>query len=485
MKILYVSSELSPLVTTGGLGDIAFSLPRALREQGHDIRVAIPCYRAIPDDVHGEPCCECVADLGGKRVDGRIRMSHIPTTDVPLYLVQNDDYFDREGLYGASGAYEYDDNAERFCFFCLALLHGIGQTGWRPDVVHCHDWHTAAIPAYIKTRLSGTAAWRGMPTLFTIHNLAFQGRYKSHFLPSSGLSPALFTPDALEFHGDINLMKAGIAFASKLNTVSPTYAKEIQTPEYGQGLDGFLRTRTSSLSGILNGADYSIWHPAVDCNIAQAYSKSDLAGKAICRTYLLNFLGLPECGVPLIAMISRLYWQKGVDLVIDALDELMKLDIQLAVLGTGDPYFEQALDAAALKYPSKLRVIFAFDHFLSHQLEAGADFFLMPSHFEPCGLSQMYSLAYGTIPIVRKTGGLADTVRPITKANVRNGKATGIVFKDATPQALTKAVKDAVALYNAPDAYRAVQMAGMNEDFSWAKSCKAYVKLYQQALAQP
>lgn len=484
LKILFACSELSPLVTSGGLGDVAAALPRALRAQGHDVRLALPCYRSLPVEVRGEPACMCVADLGAKTAWGALRVSTIPGTDIPLYLIEHEAYFGRERPYG-TGAYEYDDNAERFCFFCLALLHGVPQTHWRPDLVHCHDWHTAAIPAYVKTRLAHTEAWRGMPTVLTIHNLAYQGRYKARFLPYTGLGWDLFTPDCLEFYGDINLMKGGIAFASLVNAVSPRYAKEIQTPQYGEGLDGFLRTRTNSLYGILNGVDYTQWNPRTDPHIVEPYGPDDFRGKERCKVALQRRLGLPQRAAPLIGMITRLYWQKGVDLVARAMDSVMRLDLQLVILGTGDPFYERMLAGSIAKYPEKARLLTQFDVALSHQIQAGSDFFLLPSRYEPCGLSQMYSLAYGTVPIVRETGGLADTVRPITPANLRKGRATGIVFRPVSPEAIVASIAQAIRLYESPEVFRAVRVAGMKEDFSWERSSRAYVRLYRRAMAKP
>ena len=475
---------MAPLVVTGGLADVAGSLPRALRAQGHDVRVAMPCYDVIPPDARGEPCCLCVADLGAKTAYGTLREATAPGADIPLYLIEHEAYFGRGNLYG-TGAYEYPDNAERFCFFSLALLHGVGQTGWRPDIVHCNDWHTATIPALIKTRLAHTAAWRRMPTLFTIHNLAYQGRYKVRLLPYTGLGADLFTPECLEFYGDINLMKAGIAFASQLNTVSPRYAREIQGPEFGDGLDGFLKTRANSLSGILNGVDYGVWNPQTDPHIPRNYSVDDLAGKAVCKRAVQRLLGLPERDVPLVVMVSRIHWQKGIDVLLLALDQVLAHDLQLAILGTGDPRLEDDLREAGRRFPERMRVMLKFDVALSHQLEAGADFLLMPSRFEPCGLSQMYSMAYGTVPIVRDTGGLADSVTHVTKAHLDNGSATGILIPELSPNAIARSIQRAVDLYREPDTLHRVRSAGMHADFSWDRSSRAYVELYRKAIARP
>ncbi|MCX5758376.1 MAG: glycogen synthase, partial [Candidatus Hydrogenedentes bacterium] len=344
---------------------------------------------------------------------------------------------------------------------------------------------TAPIPGYIKTRLAHTDASRGMPSLFTLHNLAYQGRYKARFLEVTGFGWDLFTPDCLEFYDDINLMKAGIAFATKINTVSPRYAQEILTPEFGDGLDGFLRTRKNSLHGILNGVDYTQWNPSADGLIAAPYSVDDLSGKAVCKRALQVGLGLPQRPVPIFAMVSRLFWQKGIDLVVAALDRMLEHDIQVAILGTGDPHYIDPLRQIAAAHPGRMALLLDFDVALSHQIEAGADFFLMPSHYEPCGLSQLYSLRYGTVPIVRETGGLADSVVPITPMDLKNGKATGIVFKLHTPEAFLEAFVQALELYTQPGVLNAVRRTGMKQDFSWERSSRAYVKLYREAIERP
>lgn len=483
LKILYVTAELSPLVSTGGLGDVAHALPRALYAKGHDVRLALPCYSVIPPEYRGDEYCMCVADLAGKAVHGLMRDSRVPETNIPLYLIEQHDYFSRGDLYGY-GAYEYGDNAERFSFFSLAVLDAVPQTQWKPDIIHCHDWHTAAIPAYLKTRTLRDPSWRELPTLFTMHNLNYQGRYPAACLPLTGLSPELFTPDCLEFYGDINLMKVGIAFATKLSTVSPQYAKEILTPDFGAGLSGFLGTRKADLTGILSGVDYTVWNPAADPHIETVYSADNLAPKAKCKKALQQVLGLPERDVPVFGMVTRISWQKGIDILLEAVDDILANDVQLAMVGTGDPFFEQACRDAAARHPGKMAVVTRFDVPLSHRIEAGSDFFLMPSRYEPCGLSQMYSLAYGTVPIVPATGGLADSVRHISKANLEKGCATGIVFSPCAAQALTHAVRDALALYKNPERLHAVRVTGMRQDFSWDNAAAQYVALYQEAIVR-
>ena len=472
---------MAPLLSTGGLAEVANALPRALHQQGHDIRVAMPCYRNIPDEYRGEARYMCVADLGATVEHGILRESRVPDTDIPLYLIEHEAFFGRDQAYGV-GAHEYDDNAQRFCFFCRALLHGIAQTNWKPDVIHCQDWHTAAIPAYLNTDLRDDPAWSDMPTVLTIHNLAFQGRYKATYFSHTGLEDDLFAPQYAEFHGDMNLLKAGITLASKITTVSPRYAKEIQTPEYGAGLDGVLRGRRDDLVGILNGIDYQLWNPQTDPNLPANYTADDLVGKKTCKEALQKYFELPKRDVPLFGLVSRLFWQKGIDLVLDALPTLARRDLQIVVQGTGDPELEQRLVKAAKQYPNMVALELKFDTQLAHRIQAGSDFFLMPSRYEPCGLTQLHSMTYGTIPIVRHTGGLADSVQNLNPVHQANGSATGISFIPLTPQAIVRAVDRAIELHKTPAAYGAVQQNGMRQEFSWDRASQDYLETYAAAI---
>ncbi len=482
LKILFVTAELAPLVSTGGLADVAGALSKNLKQRGHDVRIAMPAYGQIPREHWGKERFPCIADLGCKTVYGAMRESRLPGSDAPLYLIEHKDYFERNYLYG-DNVHEYVDNAERFCFFCLATLNGMEQSNWIPDIVHCHDWHASAIPSYLRTRYARHPDWKNVPTHFTIHNLAFQGRYKPDKFACTGFDQELFGPESFEHYGDMNLMKACIAFSTKLNTVSPRYAREIQTPEYGVALDSMLRTRKEDLTGILNGVDYSVWNPARDPHIAATYSHEELAGKAPCKAALQAEFGLPQKpDVPLIGLVSRLTWQKGFDLVAQAIPELAKLPAQFVILGTGHPEIEQRLLALAATYPDKLQVQFAFDVPKSHRLQAGCDFFLMPSRYEPCGLTQMYALAYGSVPIVRRTGGLADSVRDISTRTLANGTATGISYVPVTAAAIIKSVKEAIDLYANPECYRGVQQTGMRQDFSWDRAGDLYLEQYQAAM---
>lgn len=483
LRILFVTSELSPLLSTGGLAEVAAALPRALHAQGQDVRVAMPCYRQIPIALRDGSPQLCVAPLGDKTAYGALYTSRVPETDIPLYLVEHEGYFGRETPYGA-GAYEYEDNAERFCFFCLALLDGIARTGWRPDVVHCHDWHTAPIPVHLRTRFRTDDFWGGVPSLFTIHNLAYQGRYGAALYSSTGFAPELFSPEYLEYEGDINLMKGALAFADKITTVSPRYAREIQTVEYGAGLHEVLSARSNDLSGILNGVDYDVWHPSADRHIAASFSRENLAGKATCKRALQDMFGLPRAEAPVFGIVSRLHWQKGIDLVADALEELMRHDLQLVVLGTGDPAIESRMRDAAARYPRQFGIHLGFDAARAHALQAGSDFFLMPSRYEPCGLGQLYAMAYGTLPIVRRTGGLADTVTPYRPLRGSCDGATGLSFIPLTWQAVVRSIRDALNIYQDKALLACMRGNAMGQNYSWDRSSRAYVELYETVIAR-
>lgn len=482
LNILFAASEVAPLVVTGGLADVAGALPKALHAAGHDVRVVMPCYRSVAEEHRGEAIGTCIGHLGGKEAFGLLRESRLPGTDIPLYLIEHEGYFGRAHPYQA-GAYEFADNPERFAFFCAALLDAIPQTGWCPDILHAHDWHTATLPAYLRARYQGHPTWGRTKSIFTIHNLAYQGRYGREQYGITGLPWEYFHPEGFEYHGDVSLMKGGIAFADRLSTVSPRYADEIQTIEYGCGLDGLLRRRREALRGILNGVDYGVWHPSADKHLPAQYTAADPTGKAACRTALLAELGLPERGQPLLAMVSRLAWQKGIDLALAAIPAVIAQGYTVIVLGSGEPALEHRLGELAGAYPADLRVLTRFDVGLSHRIEAGADFFLMPSRYEPCGLSQIYSLAYGTVPIVRATGGLCDTVRGLRRDGDNLGDATGFRFVPQTHQAIERATAQAREVFAQPEAMAQLRDNGMREDFSWARSSTDYEALYREALA--
>lgn len=481
LKILFATAEVAPLMSTGGLADVAAALPKALYEAGHDVRLILPFYQKLPRLPESSRRGMCLAHLGTHTAYGSLWETTLPGTEIPLYLVEHEQYFGRPAPYG-DGNHEYQDNAERFCFFSRAALDGIAGTGWRPDVVHCHDWPTAPIPLLLKTSFSQHPFWKGVPSVYTIHNLAYQGRYGAEKIASTGFDPELFNPECLEYHGDLNLMKGAITSADRISTVSPRYAREIQTMEYGEGLDGILRNRRSVLHGILNGADYSLWNPEADPHIPQNYSRADLSGKARCKVAFQRQLGLPEVDVPLFGIVSRLVWQKGIDLVMESVLGLAEGQAQLVVLGTGDRGVETGLQHLESQRPEEVRVLLDFNVPLAHQLQAACDYFLMPSRYEPCGLSQFYSFAYGSIPIVRRGGGLADTVTDCNAVNLRHGRGTGFSFIPLTSHSLRRRMERAIELYGNKTEFEQVQQAGMALDFSWTHSCNAYVELYRECV---
>ena len=482
LKILHVAAEMTPLLSTGGLAEVANALPKAQKAHGHDVRVAIPCYQSVPGEHRGQQVTLCEAQLASRTVHGALRESVIPGTQIPLYLVEHEGYFGRSKPYGHDHG-EYGDNAERFSFFCQALLDALPKTGWVPDVINCHDWHTAPFVIALKSTWQKHPAWTGKPVVYTIHNLNYQGRFGPDQLPYTGLDPALFHGGCLEYHGDLNLMKGAITLADKISTVSPRYAREIQTADYGAGLDGVLRDRANDLRGILNGIDYEVWNPAHDPHLKAPFDKNSLTGKAVCKSALQEAFGLPRKPVPLFGVVSRLTWQKGLDLVIEAFHTLHDVDFQVVVLGTGDTWLENRIISAAQLHTDKLAVILRYDTAIAHQIQGGADFLLMPSRYEPCGLSQMYGFAYATIPIARRTGGLADSVRNLSRLGTSNENANGFVFAAATWQAVARNMRKAIDLHATEDRLAAVRAAGMNEDFSWNRACLDYLSMYQESLA--
>ena len=489
MRILIAASEVVPFAKTGGLADVAGALPRALRALGHDVRVILPRYRSVlpakfPLRVLQE---EMIVHFPANFQAGSVWQCEFPGTEMPAYFVRHDHYFDRDGLYGEKGE-DYPDNAERFAFFSMAAIWALKGMNWQPDVIHCNDWQTALIPTYLRNLpiLRDDPFYGAARTVYTIHNLAYQGSFGPAVLPRIGLDQSVYHPEGIEFYGSVNLMKAGIVYADALTTVSPRYSEEIQTPEFGCGMDGILRARKAHLGdrfkGIINGIDYAVWNPELDEHIAARYSAANLAGKARCKEALQRLSGLPPTpDVPLIGIISRLDKQKGFDLIEDCLDKIMDLGVQMVVLGTGDPAYHTMFEDAAKKYPDGLAIALTFNNPLAHQIEAGADMFLMPSRYEPCGLNQMISLKYGTIPIVRKTGGLADSICDATVATIRDAVGTGFVFEEYESKTLFAAVKRAVRLYREkPEQWSKLIQNAMKQDFSWDRSARAYEALFQE-----
>lgn len=489
LNILFVSPEAVPFAKTGGLGDVAGALPQELLRLGHDVRLFMPRYSTIDGNMFGFQEWGRLAVPSSKgSIDAVIEHAAPPKAPVPVYALRYDPYFDRAGLYQQDGV-DYADNLERFAFFSRAavefLLHLARLEGWKPDLFHAHDWQSSLSVVYMRALYDTYPPCRNAGTLLTIHNLSFQGTFPASDYSKTGLKAGLFTPQALEFFGSLNLLKGGLVFADFLNTVSPSYSHEIQTPESGCGLDGILVGRRERLTGVLNGIDTVLWNPAQDPHVLpNAYSLSDQRGKQQCKTSLQQELGLPSKEAPLLAMVSRLTSQKGIDLVAEILPELMELDVQIVILGKGEARYEEWLRALHGRYPSKLIVRIGFDEGLAHRIYAGADMFLMPSRYEPCGLSQLISFRYGTVPIVRRTGGLADTVVPYFPRAVSEGRANGFMFSPATTEALLTTILLALRVYASRDEWKVLMRAGMHVNVSWERSARSYVELYERILKE-
>jgi starch synthase len=475
MKILFVASEALPYSKTGGLADVVEALPKALSEMGHEVAVFLPRYR-------GNKITSTIVSSLTIPMGDSLRFPALAegasVAGVRYFFLDDPQFFDREGIYGDKSG-EYWDNSERFAELSRAAIEFMKRV-WLPDVMHCHDWQSALVPVLLRTQYSYDPNVRSIPVVFTIHNVAYQGMFPRETMRRLGLPDSLFGIDSLEFFGGVNLLKGGILFADYLTTVSRRYAKEIQTPEYGAVLDGVLRGRADRLVGILNGADYSIWSPEADTFIAQNYSPHNLDGKKACKKDLLETFRLPPENMdrPIIGIVSRFANQKGFDLIAQVANELMRENIALVALGTGQPEYEGLFRALAEKFPTKAAVRIAFDEPLGHKIIAGADMFLMPSRYEPCGLSQLYSLRYGTVPVVRATGGLDDTIQ---NYDPKMGLGTGFKFEAYDGGALLECVRAALRVYREPKAWRNIQANGMAKDFSWKASAAAYVTLYEAA----
>ena len=483
LKILFATSEAVPFAKTGGLADVAGALPKSLQAMGCEIKLIMPYYRIVKESGHplqylGE---EIEIPIGDEKLKADIYLGHL-NQDIPVYFIGREEFFDREYLYSTPKG-DYFDNAERFIFFSRAVLVFCQHMGFSPDIIHQHEWQTALIPAYLKSVYSKDSLFSHTATMFTIHNIAYQGIFKKEKFTLTGLPAEMYNPEGIEFWERINFMKAGIVYADAINTVSQKYSEEIQTPEYGYGLEGILRKRKESLYGILNGVDYQDWDPAHDSYLITRYDLKDFSGKKECKKDLLKELHLPPSleDVPLLGMISRLADQKGFDLLMEILDELFSLDIGFVLLGTGEQKYHDLFTQVARKYPQKAGIRIAYDDRLAHKIEAGADLFLMPSKYEPCGLNQIYSLKYGTIPVVRGTGGLDDTIihyDPATK------KGNGFKFTRYEAKEFLTTIKAAIRIYSEPEHWSQLLRNAMMADFSWKKSAEVYFQLYRKAVAQ-
>lgn len=477
LKVAFVSSEAVPFAKTGGLADVSGALPMALKRLGMEAVLFMPYYSEVTSSgVEIESTGLSVEiPIGTRSVTGEIFTTL--TEGLRVYFLKSDLFFDRPYLYGpASG--EYFDNFERFAFFSRATLEALKKLGFKPDIIHCNDWQTGLIPAYLKDIYASDKFFKKAATLFTIHNLAFQGLFAAARFVEIGLSSGLNSVDGLEFWGKISFLKAGINFSDIVTTVSRTYCKEIQSEEHGCGLEGVLKLRKKDLHGVLNGVDYSLWDPTTDPYIPANYSMANPKCKVICKRELIERFALDVApGTPVVGMVSRLASQKGFDLIKEASKDLMKLDMALVVLGTGDKIYEDFLKDLVKANPGRVGVEIAYKDELAHLIEAGSDIFLMPSYYEPCGLNQIYSLRYGTVPVVRATGGLNDTIK-----DYGAGKGNGFKFKKYSSLALVKKLREALALYKDKEAWSALTRKIMKEDFSWEVSARDYELLYRQAL---
>ncbi|MCP9447115.1 MAG: glycogen synthase GlgA [Nitrospira sp.] len=490
MHIVIAASEAVPYVKTGGLADVAGALPVELIKLGHRVTLILPGYRGVTEHLRSSHIKTRFSipvagvPLG---VDLEEVFAHVTNSahSLRILIVRYDPYFDRPGLYQDRNG-DYPDNLERFTLFSRSVLQSIGylnETCKEPvEVLHLHDWQTALCSVYLKTGIGVPKGAGSVKTLLTLHNVGYQGLFPGERFAVTGLPPALFSPDALEFYGSVNCLKGGIVFSDALSTVSPTYAKEILTKEFGHGLEGVLASRPDGIEGIVNGIDTNIWNPETDRHLPAHYNASDLSGKKVCKEALQRELELPVREVPLMAVIGRLASQKGLDLLLEILPELVLLDIQIAILGTGDQDLEQRWLKAQASHHDRIAVRIGFDEKLAHRLEAGADMLVMPSRYEPCGLTQLHSLMYGTVPIVRRTGGLADTVVPFKPSTLQAHLATGFHFGQASSDALLTAILLALSVYQQGETWRSLMRAGMSLDLSWDRSAKQYEYLYRSLL---
>ena len=489
MKILMATSEAVPFAKTGGLGDVCGALPLELAKLGHEPTLILPAFRQIfnaglPIENTG---LTFEVPIGTKLVQGSLLRGTLPGGNVPVYFVENREYFDRLELYTQDGR-DFPDNCERFVFYCRGVLEAIRLLDLQPDVLHANDWQAALLSAYLKIEYRGVPGYENIGTLLTIHNLAYQGVFWHWDMLLTGLDWKFFNWQQMEFFGNLNLLKTGIVFADRVNTVSQRYAEEIQSAPLGCGVEGVLQQRRNTLSGIINGVDYTQWNPACDPHLAVKYNvDTAVDGKRACKTALQAELGLPQSpNVPLVAFIGRLTEQKGTDLIAAVMKEwLANRDVQWVILGTGDPMYHELFTTLAQRNPQKAALRLEFSNALAHRIEAGADLFLMPSRYEPCGLNQLYSLKYGAAPVVRATGGLADTIVNATDATLANGTATGFSFADYSGLALSETLDRACQMYVAKkELWWQLIRTGMKQDWSWAHSAREYVNLYQQTVRQ-
>lgn len=483
LNILFLSSEVEPFAKTGGLADVSGALPQTIKQNEHEIRVMMPRYGCINErrsKLHEMIRLKDIEiPMGPKPYLASVKSSFIVNNQIKVqtYFLDNAHLFGRSGLYvHPDTKKDYPDNDERFIFFCRGVLEVLKRLGWQPDIIHCNDWPTGLVPAYIRTVYKDDPFYRDVRTVFTIHNMAYQGVFPKSSFAKTLLPPSLMGPEGVELNGNLNFLKAGLQFADAITTVSERYAQEIQgSEEYGAGLETVARKRKADLTGILNGIDYTVWDPAADSLIPVRYDAKSIELKVENKKALLEKMKLPfDEKVPVIGIISRLADQKGFDLIGEVLDQLMKLDLQLVILGTGEKKYHDLFEKAQKRFPQRVAAALTFNNDLAHLIEAGSDMFLMPSRYEPCGLNQIYSLRYGTIPIVRATGGLDDTID-----EGPGGNGTGFKFKSYSSAEMMKAIQRAVAAYKDQALWRKLMRTGMAKDFSWEASAKKYIQLYR------
>ena len=479
LKVLIATPEAIPFAKTGGLADVAGALPKALNKLDCDARIIMPLYRHVQEGgFELKPTGFGVnVRLGFRDIWASIFKGSV--NGITAYFIKRDEYYDRKYLYTTPDG-DYFDNAERFILFSRAVVEAIKKLDFKPDIIHCHDWQTGLIPTYLKTVYKNDSFFASTKTVFTIHNIAYQGQFPHSHFHLAGLLQDIFHPEGIEFWGNINLLKAGIVFSDIVTTVSEKYSKEIRTAEFGYGLEGVLDSRKEKLFGVLNGVDYDDWSPEKDKFIIAKYDYKDLNGKAECRKDLLKEYNLNlSDDAPVIGIISRLADQKGFDILSQAMEELMSMNIGIVVLGTGEKKYHDLFAELAKKYPKKLGVKITFDNKIAHKIEAGSDMFLMPSKYEPCGLNQIYSLKYGTIPIVRATGGLDDTIQDY---DPKTGDGNGFKFKEYSSQVLLAKMKESAKIFSNKKEWKKLVQKAMQQDFSWERSAKRYVELYERLL---
>jgi starch synthase len=482
LKILFASSEVVPFAKTGGLADVSSSLPAALASLGHQVVVVMPLYRSVMEGPFELSSIEGALEVPyrGRILKDKVFYSELEP-NLSVYFIRKNEFFDRSMLYSTPEG-DYFDNADRFIYFSRGILNLSKLIGFKPDIIHCNDWQTCLVPSYLKSLYMYDAFFEGVRTILTIHNLAYQGIFAPEYMAVSGLPAEFYSLNRFEYYGQMNFLKGGIVFADIITTVSEKYSLEIQTPEFGYGLEGILKERSRDVHGVLNGVDYREWNPETDSHIIANYNEKSLSGKARCKKDLMEAFKLKDSEkAPLVGIVSRLAAQKGFDILAEAVDKLVELGFLMVLLGTGDEIYEKQFAKIGKKHKGRFGIKIAFDNALAHKIEAGADMFLMPSRYEPCGLNQMYSLKYGTIPVVRATGGLDDTIEEF---DAKSGKGNGFKFAEYSSQALTEKMKRALEVYRNQELWMKLVRNGMGEDFSWERSARKYENIYHKALAR-